>query len=184
MSVGANTLVIDTLTMNFDRLDLNGKRLQAEDISLTANLNGDFNALGNQRTLLTTFDVPQGTYEPLQLGADIGGPSVPIVLKGRYISANGTFKVVRIELDFDNYLLYKIVKNNSETISIDKDEANEILINFDMQVLFDEMNPSLWNAATPSTIGGQNGVAISASQNSNLYNLIAPKVSQTISYEM
>lgn len=184
MEVGANTLFIDTLSIHFDRLDLNGKRLQAEDVSLSSDLSGNFSAIGNQNALVTTFAVPQGTYEPLQLGADIGEIAVPIVLKGRYVSANGTTKIVRIELNYDNYLLYKIVKNNAETISIDKEENNEILINFDMQILFDEMNPSHWNAATPSSIGGQNGVAISASQNSNLYNLIAPKVNETISFEM
>ena len=165
VSFGANVLTIDTLIISLESLSLDGQRLQAENIHLTSAVNSTYTLVGNT-SQVSSFSVPQGTYETFQLTSKFGGTNPSITIIGEYSQPSGTVKKVFLELAYNEYLLQDMVNSNS--ISIDKDNPGIITISIDTEIMFDNLNPSYWNAANQSNINGQNGIEISNSNNSDL----------------
>ncbi len=180
VSFGANVLTIDTLIISLESLSLDGQRLQAENIHLTSAVNSTYTLVGNT-SQVSSFSVPQGTYETFQLTSKFGGTNPSITIIGEYSQPSGTVKKVFLELAYNEYLLQDMVNSNS--ISIDKDNPGIITISIDTEIMFDNLNPSYWNAANQSNINGQNGIEISNSNNSDLFNQIIPKVGESVSYK-
>lgn len=178
---GVNVLHIDTVIVNIESLFLSGNRIQAENINLSETLNDQYLLTENESKDISTFSIPQGTYESFLLTSKIGGGINSIELKGTYTLANNTVKKVVLELDYNEFLLNQMVENSSNPISIDKDIPGEITIAIDPSILFDKLNPSLWNAASNSTINGQNGINISNNSNSNMYNEIYSEIGTSLS---
>jgi len=180
VSFGANVLTIDTLIISLESLSLDGQRLQAENIHLTSAVNSSYTLVGNT-SQVSSFAVPQGTYETFQLTSKFGGANPSITIIGEYAQPSGDVKKVFLELAYNEYLLQDMVNSNS--ISIDKDNPGKITISIDTEIMFDNLNPSYWNSASQSNINGQNGIAISNSNNSDLFNQIIPKVGESVSYK-
>ena len=178
---GVNVLHIDNVIVNIESLFLSGNRIQAENINLSETLNDQYLLTENESKDISTFSIPQGTYESFLLTSKIGGGINSIELKGTYTLANNTVKKVVLELDYNEFLLNQMVENSSNPISIDKDIPGEITIAIDPSILFDKLNPSLWNAASNSTINGQNGINISNNSNSNMYNEIYSEIGTSLS---
>ncbi len=181
VNFGANVLHIDTVIVNIESLALSGSRIQAESINLSETLNGEFLLTENVSQEISSFSVPQGTYESFLLTSKIGGGVYSIELRGTYTKANNTVKKVVLKLDYNQFLLNQMVENSSNPVSIDKDMAGEITLSIDPSILFKKLNPSYWNAANNSTINGQNGINISNSSNSSMYNEVHSQVGASLS---
>ena len=179
ISFGANTLTIDTMIISLESLSLDGQRLQAENIHLTSTT-GSTHTLAGNTSKVTSFAVPQGTYETFQMTSKFGGSTPSITLIGEYSQPSGNDKKVLLELAYNEYLLQNMAASGS--ISIDKNTPGSITIVIDPNILFSNLNPSYWNSASQSNINGQNGIAISNSANSDLFNQIIPKVGESVSY--
>ena len=182
ISWGQNELVIDTIIINIESTTLNGNRIQAEGINLSNSINQQFILTPNNEVSISSYAIPQGTYETFLLTSKFGSTASSIIIKGNYHQQGGNNKVVRLELDYNEYLLNDLVENGSNPISIVKENPGTIVLQFDPDILFDNLNPSAWNAANTSNIGGENGIAISSSSNSDLYNQITPKIGESISF--
>jgi hypothetical protein len=111
-----------------------------------------------------------------------GSASASIILKGNYYQQGGNDKKVLLELNYNEHLLEEMVKNSSSPISIDKNNPGTILLKFDPDVLFDNLNPSYWNSANNSNIGGSNGLHVANGANSNMYNQITPKIGESMTF--
>ena len=82
-------------------------------------------------------------------------------------------------MDYNEYLLRELVETSSEPISIDKDLPGTIKISIDPDIMFSNLNPSYWNSANNSQINGQNGIKITNSENSNMYNQVHSKIGES-----
>jgi len=182
VSFGANTLTIDTIIVNLESMVLDGNRIQADNIHLSQAVNQEFVIVENSKIQFSSFDVPQGSYESFQLTSKIGGNTPSITLIGEYTLANNNVKKVVVNIDYNEYLLRQLVDDPSSPISIDTDNPGEIRISIDPSVLFDNLNPSHWNAANPTVIAGQSGIHISNAANSNMYNQIQPKIGESMEF--
>ena len=173
---GVNVLSIDTVILSIESLVLDGNRIQAENIHLSETLNTEYVITENVSQDISSFSIPQGTYESFQFTSKIGGGVNSIELRGTYTLANNTVKQVLLKVDYNEFLLNQLVKNTSNPISIDKDKPGQITISVDPTILFDKLNPSLWNSANSSTINGQNGIEISNNSNLNMYNEVHSQI--------
>lgn len=185
VNFGANELVIDTIIINIESTTLNGNRIQAESINLSNTLNEEFLFTSGNTTHICSYAIPQGTYETFQLTTKVGSSNASIIVKGNYNSPSGNNKKVLLELDYNEYLLSEMAGGSNTPVSIDTQNPGSIVLHFDGDKLFENLNPSMWNSANTSNIGGENGVFVSNGTNQNLYNQITPKISQSIqlSYE-
>lgn len=179
---GVNTLEIDTAVMRLESISLTGNRIQAEDINLSETIDSEFELTSDDKLLINSFDIPQGTYETMQILTKWGSSSESIYLHGTYTNASGNPKNVILSLHYNELILQSVLDNNSQLISIDKNDASQIIVTVDVAVLFDNLNPSMWNAADQSTVQGQNTIVVSSNSNSSIYNSILPKISESISY--
>lgn len=179
---GVNYLEIDTFSISMNNFSLVGNRIQAEDIFLVnpATTNGTF--VGTNSQLSLSFDIPQGTYEQLQLSMQLSGSS-SLSIRGTYHLASGATKLVLIDFENQDYIVKKILQSGSETVLIDKDNPGSIVLTLDANVLFADLNPSYWNGASTSVVGGQNAIQISNSQNANMHSLIGNKISASLAYD-
>lgn len=180
VTFGTNTLTIDTIYVNLESMILDGNRLQADNIHLSETINQEFILLENSIEHISSIDVPQGSYDSFQLTTKIGGNSPSIRLIGEYTLANNDVKKVILSLDYNEFLLRNLVENSSNPISIDTDNPGNIRISIDPEILFSNLNPSHWNAAIPTIVGGQNTVEISSLANPSLLNQIQPKISESL----
>ncbi|GEM_PF-5670967 len=178
---GVNELRIDTIIMSLESLTLNGSRLQAENIQLTASVGNEFTMVNGSTSTVSSFSVPQGTYESFQLTSKFGGSSPSVVIIGEYVQPSGNNKKVLLRLNYNEFLIDEMVNGNA--ISIDKANPGNIRIVVDPNVLFSGLNPSYWNSANNSNINGQNGIEISSSENSDMFNEISPKMNESVSYK-
>jgi hypothetical protein len=181
VNFGVNVLHIDTVIVNIESLALSGNRIQAENINLSETLNGEYLLTENVSQEISSFSVPQGTYESFLLTTKIGGEVNSIELRGTYTKANNTVKKVVLKLDYNQFLLNQMVENSSSPVSIDKDMAGEITLSIDPSILFNKLNPSYWNSANNSTINGQSGINISNNSNSSMYNEVHSQVGASLS---
>lgn len=179
---GVNELSIDTVRLNIESVSLIGERLQAENINLAATLNSETTFTGLNPVSLTNFAIPQGTYEPLQAAVKFGGNAGTISLRGVYTNAGGITKNVSINLNYNELVLKNVAYNNSNSVTINKNSPGKIHITLDVDVLFDNINPSMWNAANTSVVAGQNTILVSNTNNSNIYNDILSKAGASLTY--
>lgn len=181
INFGANYLEIDTLYIEIGNFSLAGNRLQAEDIYLTNStvVNGNFT--GTDTELNLSFDVPQGTYESMQLTMKFNGSSA-LKMRGSYHQANGMIKQVYMEIESDESIVKSILEAGSPSVLIDKNNPGKIKILLDPEELFSGLNPGIWNASNPSTVGGQDAIEISNANNGNMHDLIKNKINSSISY--
>lgn len=180
VSFGVNTLTIDTIIVNLESMVLDGNRIQADNIHLSQAVNQEFVIVGSSTIQINSFDVPQGSYESFQLTSKIGGNTPSITLIGEYTLANNDVKKVVVSIDYNEFLLRQLVEDSSNPISIDTDYPGNIRISIDPNILFDNLNPSHWNAANPTVIAGQSAIQISNAANSNMYNQIQPKIGESM----
>jgi hypothetical protein len=178
---GVNYLAIDSLYIEIGNFSLAGNRLQAEDIYLInpSVVSGYFT--GSDSELNLKFDVPQGTYESMQLTMKFNG-SMSLRMRGTYHQASGMNKRVIMDLDCDEFIVKSILESGSTTVLIDKNNPGKIAILIDPNELFSSLNPGMWNSANSSVVGGQDAIEISNSNNGNMYNAIKSKVNASISY--
>lgn len=179
---GVNYLEIDSFSISMNNFSMVGNRIQAEDIFLVSpeTVSGTFVDADDQLSL--SFDIPQGTYEQMQLSMQLSGSS-SLTIRGTYHLASGNTKLVLIDFDVQDYIVKKILQGGSETVLIDKDSPGSIVLTLDASVLFSDINPSYWNGASPSVVGGQNAIQISNTENANMHSLIANKISASLAYE-
>ena len=181
VNFGVNVLHIDTVIVNIESLTLSGSRIQAESINLSETLNGEYLLTENVSQEISSFSVPQGTYESFLLTSKIGGGVNSVELRGTYTKANNTVKKVVLKMDYNQFLLNQMVENSSSPVSIDKDMAGEITLSIDPSILFNKLNPSSWNSANNSTINGESGINISNNSNSSMYNAVHSQVGASLS---
>lgn len=179
---GANYLEIDTFSISMNNFSMVGNRIQAEDVFLVnpSTVSGSFIDAENQLSL--SFDIPQGTYEQLQLSMQLSGSS-SLSIRGTYHLASGATKLVMIDFDEQDHFVKKILQNGSETVLIDKDSPGSIVLTLDANVLFGDLNPSYWNGAATTVVGGQNAIQISNSENADMHSAIRNKISAALAYD-
>jgi hypothetical protein len=182
LGFGANTLVLDTLIVRIGNFSLAGDRIQADDIYLMNSAVVTATFTGIESEVATSFDIPQGTYNDIQFTSKFDG-TASLLISGTYYSPSGSSKKVLITLDNAQYLIKNILDAGTETVQVDTDHPKNIVLILNTEVLFDEINPSYWNAATQSVIAGQQAIQVSPSQNGNLHSLIEQKVQDAITYE-
>ncbi len=180
---GANVLKIDTIIITIETMVLDGDRLQADNIHLSETIDQEFILVDNSIETISTFSIPQGTYESFQFTSKIGSSVSSIQIIGTYTKPNNDVKKVVLELDYNEYLLRELVDESSDPISVDKDSPGIIQISIDPNIIFSNLNPSFWNAANTSQINGHTGIEISNSANSNIYNQIQPKIGESMSFD-
>ena len=174
---GNNYLEIDTFQIQMTSLNLTGKRLQAEDINLSNNLSILNTVTTTSSTQITQFDIPQGTYEPLGMGIQFADK---ISIKGKYYQSNGEIFNVTMNIDNSNYLFTELLNNGSPSITIDKNNPSTIILTIDSDILFSDLNPGIWNAASVSNVGGSNTIVVSNSNNSTILNQVRSKISSSL----
>ncbi len=166
-----HSLSIDTLTLSVNSFSLAGNRIQAEDIFLVSDAQYTASQTGGTGTFNATFNIPQGTYESLQLTTELVGQN-SFLLRGVYVGPLGVPKRVELNVESADFLITSILENGKETVSIDKNTPKIISISIDMNSLMADVGPGLWNAAVATGSGGQETIKISQMQNGNMYNAI------------
>lgn len=179
---GVNEFHIDTIMIDLQSFVLDGSRIQADNIHLPKSINQQFIATDLDVNLVTSFDIPQGTYESLQLAANVGSPTSTIHIIGTYTLANNTVKKVVLNLNYDQYLLQDLVEDSSNPISIDKDFPGIIDLIIDPNIMFSNLNPSYWSSASSQNVNGQEVITVSNSSNSNMYNAVHSEIGESISF--
>lgn len=178
---GANYLTIDSLYVEIGNFTLAGDHLQAEDIYLTnpTVVNGYFTGTDTQFNV--SFDIPQGTYESMQFTMKFNG-NAALRMRGTYHQSNGMTKRVIMDVNSDEFIVKSIQQTGSGTVLVDKNNPGKINILLDPDELFSGLNPGIWNAATPSVVGGQDAIQVSNANNGNIHNLVKDKINTSLSY--
>lgn len=182
LSFGANTLVLDSMIVRLGNFSLAGDRIQADDIYLTNGTVVTTTFTGTESQFATSFAIPQGTYNNIQFTSELDG-TASLKITGTYYNPSGSTKKVVITMDNTQYIIKNIMDAGTETVQVDTDHPKNIVISLNIETLFANINPSLWNAATPSVIAGQQAIQVSASQNGNMHGLIAQKVQESVTYQ-
>ncbi|MCJ8289176.1 MAG: hypothetical protein HRT58_08600 [Crocinitomicaceae bacterium] len=180
---GQSTLSLDTLTINVNGFTLSGNRIQAEDIYIVSNTPTSASFIDIEGVFNVTFDIPQGTYESLQLTTELIGQNA-LQLRGVYEGPLGVTKRVQLDLESHDFLIKPLLEDGGETISIDKKVPKKMTIMINIDSLLADLNPGLWNAAVATGISGQEVIQVSEMQNGNMYNLILGRLSESFNCEV
>lgn len=178
-----HNLAIDTLTIHVNSFSLAGNRIQAEDIYLTSDAQYSASHIGGTGIFNTTFDIPQGTYESLQLTTELNGQN-SLLIRGVYEGPLGVPKRVELNVESSDFLIKPLLENGEETISVDKNFPKMISITIDTDSLLADVPPGLWNAAVATSIGGQQVIQVSDLHNANMYNAILGRLNDSFNCEI
>jgi len=179
VTIAGKQFVMDKISIDFSDLQLKGERIQGEPVSQTMAMSAPVNFLSSSVT--GKFEIPFGTYTAMNIATELsikGTPSVSIT--GTYYLSNGSTHYVDIRLDIEeDFLLDLEDTDGSSTILIDENQTKIVVFELDVETLFSDLNPGLWNAAAVTSNNGSNTVVVDEMNNQNIYNAISGKIGES-----
>ncbi len=180
VTLAGKPLVIDSLRLNYSDLHLKGERLQGEPIHLIHNNNAVIDFLN--APVGPSFEVPRGTYTEMTLETSLQTTTEPsLQIYGTYFLQQGDTYPVEISLEINQELIYNVLDVDGETmILIDEDNPKDLTIEMDLEILFSEIIPGLWNAAIVTAQNGSQTIVVDELNNNNIYNGLSSKIGEAL----
>ena len=190
-SVTTDTIVIAGKNLVFNKLQLEsngytftGNRVQAGNITQSSSNTHQFDFINGIMNPTIDLDIKQGTYDQMSLNISIDElNSNSLELEGTYYLATGATYEVDMEFDVPTDVLIDMLKDQ-EFVSFSSDESIHINIQFNPEILFQDVNPGLWNAAAVTSINGSNTIVVDQLNNQSIYSSIHTNISESISVTM
>jgi len=181
VTYGNSELTIDSLSIQINSLIVDGQRTQAEDIHLTQPSQSHL-LTSSAAVSIGSFDIPQGTYESLQLSMSLDvNQNSTVKIRGTYTSPSNSDRFVLIDLDLSQTIVANILSDNEQFVLIQEGVDQLITVNLSPEIIFQNVSNGMWNAAIPSFVDGLAAFEISNNTNTNIYYEILNKFSESIS---
>ncbi|GAB5417730.1 MAG: hypothetical protein Crog4KO_25210 [Crocinitomicaceae bacterium] len=180
VTLAGKPFVIESLITNYSGLHLKGERLQGESIDLiqaNSTVIDFINAPAGPN-----FEIPRGTYTEMTLETVMQNSTEPsLKITGTYYFPGGTTYSVDISLEINEQLIYDVIDVDGEsTILIDEDNPKDLTIYMDIEVLFSEINPGLWNAAAVTSQNGSQTIVVDELNNASIYNGLSSQIGEAL----
>ncbi|PWL28141.1 MAG: hypothetical protein DCO96_09190 [Fluviicola sp. XM-24bin1] len=179
VEIAGQPFVMDQITLNLADIQISGESIQAGDMSLTLadNASTDFlNPVAGKE-----LEFPVGTYPEMNFNTAVisnGAPSVNI--HGTYYRGNGDTYDVIIALNIDQDITSQLLDTDgSTTILLEENDSKSLSLKLDMEILFSDLIPGLWNAAAVTNNNGAQTIAVNELNNTNIYNAISGKIGES-----
>lgn len=180
LTIAGKSFIMESVELNLTDLVLFGERLQSDPVSLTQPLNAFTQFINNVNN--HHFKIPIGTYTVVKFStelASLGAPSCTIT--GKYFSPNGTTYNVDIALKINHdYSIQLQDTDGSSTVLIEGDNKKNLSVALDTQMLFEDINPGLWNAAVVTSNNGAQTIVVDDMNNANIKSALEAKMGTSL----
>ncbi len=176
--------VLNKLELESNGYTFVGTRLQAGKITQTSTNTFEFDFLSGIMNPTIDLSIKQGTYDKMNLEILIDNLNDnSLELAGTYYLSTGSTYDVDMKFDVPDDIFIDML-NGQEFVSFSSDESINLNIQINPEVLFQDVNPGLWNAASVTSINGSNTIVVDQLNNQSIYSSIHTNISESISVIM
>ncbi len=175
------SFTVDQGLMVIEAIEFNAKREQGKDVFFRSDFSEPLlaNLGGPSESKQVNFDIPQGEYNRIDMYFFLGTDELmPLVLEGTFTrpASQGEFPI-KFEYRFREEIQVRArARHGQQNIVLQKDIPANAEVIMDAEFLFRFINFGLLMNAETTTIGGQETILINENINSNIFNILANRI--------
>ncbi len=172
---------VDQGLLVVEAIEFDGRRQQGKEVFFRSDFSEPLlaNLGGPSESKQVNFDIPQGEYNRIDMYFFLGTDDLmPLVLEGTFTrpGSHGEFPI-KFEYRFREEIQVRArARHGQQNIVLQKDTPANAEVIMDAEFLFRFINFGLLMNAETTTIGGQETILINENINSNIFNILANRI--------